>query len=162
MLPIPSTAYRGKGRHNQKSYFMTNSSDMSKSAQSVIERLRGRTRLTNLGVSLILGLLGLSVLFNLRSWSSPQFDRPHIPLGRSTSESIEATIERSPEISSLTHLVMVAGHAIWKGADPELRSNDSEWVLTPIQKGGSVNTFYKHIQTGLVWDTIGNPSKPLN
>lgn len=28
------------------------------------------------------------------------------------------------------------------------RENDEDWVLQPIQKGGSVKTFYKHIERG--------------
>jgi hypothetical protein len=43
---------------------------------------------------------------------------------------------------------MVAGLAIWKGWDPNARANDSDWVLTPIQRGGSVRTFFKHIEAG--------------
>lgn len=35
--------------------------------------------------------------------------------GVETPPSIESTIERSEEMKGLTHLIMVAGHAIWKG-----------------------------------------------
>lgn len=33
-------------------------------------------------------------------------------------------------------------------ADASHREHDDDWILQPIQKGGSVNTFFKHISTG--------------
>jgi len=43
----------------------------------------------------------------------------------------------------------VPGHAIWKGADPEKRTQDSEWILEPYQKGsGRTRVFWEHIVTG--------------
>lgn len=153
MLPIPSTAYRTRPRNSQ-SYFVSGPSALP---NSIFERLRTRARLTNLAVGLIVSLLGFSVIVNLRYYSSDRLRIPH-SLARtqsfgSTSKttsiaSIENTIERTEEMRGLDHLVMVAGHAIWKGSDPENRANDSEWVLTPVQKGGSVKTFYKHIEAG--------------
>lgn len=153
MLP---TAYRSKPRGSQGSYFVSGPSSLPK---SIFERLRTRARLTNLAVGLILSAFSLSVLLNLRHWSAGglggygSLDPSSRFSSRKSSSvgSIENTIERTKEMAGLTHLVMVAGHAIWKGSDPELRGNDSEWVLTPIQRGGSVKTFYKHIEAGYVW-----------
>ena len=51
--------------------------------------------------------------------------------------------------SPLTHLVIVAGHAIWNGNDPNTVLNDSSWFLEDYQRGGSVKTFLKHIETGI-------------
>lgn len=153
MLPVPSTAYRSKPRPSQ-SYFLTGPNVIPKSA--LVDRLRNRTRLTNLAVALIAGALCLSLLFNMTHWASEG------RIGGSSStiwnvesrqqvaaaESIQSTIQRSPEMTSLNHLVMVAGHAIWIGSDPLQRQNDDDWILSPIQKGGSVETFYRHIATG--------------
>ena len=159
MLPIPSTAYRSKPRGSQ-SYFVSGPSTLPK---SIFERLRTRARLTNLAVGLILSTLSLSVFLNLRHWSagglglSTSLDptvRFSSPRKATSVGSIENTIERTPEMAGLSHLVMVAGHAIWKGSDPEARGNDSEWVLTPIQRGGSVNTFFKHIEAGWVQEVL--------
>jgi len=153
MLPIPSTAYRTRPRNSQ-SYFVSGPSALP---NSVFERLRTRARLTNLAVGLILSLLGFSLIVNLRYYPTDRLRIPHSSARAqaygSTSKttsiaSIENTIERTEEIKGLDHLVMVAGHAIWKGSDPESRTNDTEWILTPVQKGGSVKTFYKHIEAG--------------
>ena len=155
MLPVPSTAYRSKPRGSQ-SYFVSGPSTLP---SSVFERLRTRARLTNLAVGLILSALGFSVILNLRHWSEASgrlgLSTSLDPNGRFSSSrnptsigSIENTIERTEEMAGLTHLVMVAGHAIWKGSDPNARANDSDWVLTPIQRGGSVRTFFKHIEAG--------------
>jgi hypothetical protein len=43
---------------------------------------------------------------------------------------------------------MVPGHAIWTGRDPARVLQDESWVLQPMQKGGSVKTFLKHIEEG--------------
>ncbi|KAJ9103338.1 hypothetical protein QFC19_004436 [Naganishia cerealis] len=143
------------------------------SGQSLHERLRTRARLTNLAVGLILVTLGLSIITNIRYWlAEPQVGltafggtRWSLPLQKlsrmgfndrgtsllsasSAPISIESTIERQEALKELNHLVMVAGHAIWKGTDASKREDDVDWVLQPIQKGGSVKTFYKHIDRG--------------
>lgn len=50
----------------------------------------------------------------------------------------------------LTHLIMVAGHAVWAGCNFQDREKDENWVLESYQRGGSVKTFWKHIQKGYV------------
>lgn len=180
MLPAPNTAYRSKpngGRNGHNSFFVAGAFTTN-SAQSLAERLRARTRLTNLAVALLVLGLGASALINANLWLSTRypngyrshhdsFDRdqahhhsPPLNLQKNNAPSIEATIERTGEIAGLTHLIMVAGHAIWKGADPEKREEDDEWVLTPIQKGGSVRTFYKHIEAG-VKEVLADPHSLL-
>lgn len=80
--------------------------------------------------------------------------------------SIETTIDRPEEVKKLDHLVMVAAHSIWKGCVPGFcaiivadcifayspdathREHDHDWILQEIQKGGSIKTFYKHIEAG--------------
>jgi hypothetical protein len=61
---------------------------------------------------------------------------------------IETTIERDKRYADLDHMIMVPGHSIWVGNDPARVKNDEEWILEPMQKGGSVKTFVKHIEEG--------------
>jgi len=52
-------------------------------------------------------------------------------------------------MAPLHHLIIVPGHAIWKGSDPQKRTQDSEWILESYQKGGGrVQAFYDHIAAG--------------
>lgn len=60
-------------------------------------------------------------------------------------------IVRPEYARNLNHLIVVPGHAIWKGSRPELRMDDNEWVLEPYQKGkGRVRAFFSHIVRGYV------------
>ncbi|WVQ97797.1 hypothetical protein IAU59_004912 [Kwoniella sp. CBS 9459] len=63
--------------------------------------------------------------------------------------SIETTIERDARYGDLDHLIMVPGHAIWLGHDVEMIREDDDWVLEPMQRGGSVKTYVKHIERGV-------------
>ncbi|KAJ9115212.1 hypothetical protein QFC20_001079 [Naganishia adeliensis] len=156
---------------------------------SLNERLRTRARLTNLAVGLILLALALSVVANLSYWLAEpnlstsittgragkprwkeQLDKlaslggsSHSSTGFTDSDaplSIEATIDRQEGLRKLDHLVMVAGHAVWTGTDAGNREDDEDWVLQPIQKGGSVKTFYKHIERG-VQEVLADPRSLL-
>lgn len=100
--------------------------------------------------------------------------------GPMTPPSIESTIVRPRAMERLNHLVIVAGHAIWKGpsasarrgdgrddvsgdtddgdTDDEIRwareratrGDESDWILTPYQRGnGAVTTFLRHIERGV-------------
>lgn len=65
------------------------------------------------------------------------------------SSSLFATITRHATTRGLNHLILVPGHAIWKGGDPRLRLDDDQWILEPYQKaGGRVDAFFAHIQRG--------------
>jgi hypothetical protein len=44
---------------------------------------------------------------------------------------------------------MVPGHAIWTGGDVSRVEEDEQWVLEPMQKGGSVRTYLRHIEMGV-------------
>lgn len=52
--------------------------------------------------------------------------------------------------SSLHHLIMVPGHAVWVGNDLERTTANDQWVLQENQKHGATKTFIKHITKGLV------------
>ncbi|KAF8513958.1 hypothetical protein JB92DRAFT_178594 [Gautieria morchelliformis] len=115
--------------------------------------LRQRSRATNLAVLILLGVLVLSLLLNLRLWSSIDDARaspitngpPKAPYLRHP-DSILSTI--SGRVSA-KNLVVVAGHAIWKGCLPEQRLDDNDWVLEDFQKGTrSITAFFSHIVRG--------------
>ena len=57
--------------------------------------------------------------------------------------SIRSTLQ-SPH-SDLHHLILVPGHAIWIGCEATEATRDADWILEPMQKGGSVKTFISHI-----------------
>ena len=59
------------------------------------------------------------------------------------------TIERDPRFTELDHLILVPGHAIWTGHDPSIVREDDDWILEPMQKGGSVKTYISHIMEGV-------------
>lgn len=46
-------------------------------------------------------------------------------------------------------MIMVPGHAIWIGHDPDRIEEDDQWVLENMQKGGSVKTYIKHIKESI-------------
>lgn len=114
--------------------------------RKLIDVLLARARLTNLGVVLLGFVAALSLISNVRFWFfPPTYSRSAYgtPIG------ILATISRNKSLQNLDHLIIVPGHAIWKGADPELRSNEDEWVLEPYQRGGGrVTAFFGHILKG--------------
>lgn len=105
--------------------------------------LFSRARLTNLGFFLLLLFAALSLLLNvhfLYSVRLPEY---------ANSSALLSTITRDPSARRLTHLIIVPGHAIWKGTNPELRLHEDQWVLEPYQMGGGrVSAFFAHILRG--------------
>ncbi|GAA6016156.1 hypothetical protein JCM8202_005432 [Rhodotorula sphaerocarpa] len=114
--------------------------------------LTARSRATRLAVWLLAALAFVSVGLNLRFLASgagsavavlhPRRFAASSPIP----ESMLATIEPA---STLRHLVMVPGHAIWSGCDASLAARDRDWLLEPMQKGGQVRTYLKHIVKGV-------------
>lgn len=120
------------------------------------DRLAARSRVTNLGIVLLLSATALSVLLNLRYLALGGASRP--PKGFASWSSFHGTTPAElkanlpsppPGSNKLDHLVIVTGHAVWAGCDFEGRSKDENWILEPYQVGGSVETFWKHIEKGL-------------
>ncbi|KAG8775270.1 hypothetical protein FRC12_001585 [Ceratobasidium sp. 428] len=113
---------------------------------SLRERLLSRSRITNLGALIIGFILALSLFSNLRyafllSRAARRFS--------ATPAVIADTITYNQSISHLDHLIIVAGHAIWKGGAPEDYTKDSAWVLEAGQTGrGNPDAFYAHIAKG--------------
>ncbi|ADV21719.1 cytoplasmic protein [Cryptococcus gattii E566] len=166
MLPLPSASRKTR----PSPYFTSNATHHHlSSSQQILATLRSRTRLTNLAAALLVLALSGSLLLNLnfiffsshspryslgRSYSyvtgsgwndlaSPEQLESSIPL------SIETTLERDSRYAELQHLIMVPGHAIWLGHDANRAGEDDGWILEPMQKGGSVKTYVKHIERGV-------------
>lgn len=114
--------------------------------------LRQRSRVTNLAVLILLATLAFSLLLNLRLWFHTSV--ASVP---STSVALEAGDQRHPDsiLSTISgrvyakNLIVVAGHAIWRGCLPERRLDDSDWILEEYQKGTrSITAFFSHIVKG--------------
>lgn len=115
---------------------------------SLRDRLLSRSRATNLAVLIFSLILGISLISNLRYLfllsrvkSTQGFvDTPQL---------IADTISYNYSLSHLDHLIIVAGHAIWKGGAPANHKEDSEWVLDVAQTSrGNPEAFYAHIAKG--------------
>lgn len=112
----------------------------------VVDLLTTRSRLTNLGVVLLSAAACLSLLFNLYYYHSSPSALQSLPDHDATQ-----TVVQEPWIVPLDHLIIVPGHAIWKGTDPQKRTHDNEWILEDYQKGGGrVQAFWDHIAAGYV------------
>ncbi|KAI0373506.1 hypothetical protein BV20DRAFT_989291 [Pilatotrama ljubarskyi] len=115
----------------------------SRHYRSTREILLTRARVTNLGFLLLAAFAAVSFLVNL-AWyfSSPdEYDAPYAP-----PRAIWDTIAREAALEEIYHLIMVPGHAIWKGTTVEARFDEDQWVLEPYQRGGGrIAAFFKHI-----------------
>ncbi|ORX34380.1 hypothetical protein BD324DRAFT_583273 [Kockovaella imperatae] len=155
MLPLPGSSKR----RARPSYPYP---PQSPSTTSLINLLRTRTRLTNLAVFILCLTLIISLLFNVSGYLAGSERRmrsssmgygygydgvedakTHVPA------SIEATIDRDPKLGLLDHLILVPGHALWIGHDAVSVEDDEDWILEPIQKGGSVKTYIQHVREGV-------------
>jgi len=139
MLPLP-VSLSGRRRFSPRGL---------RSHRSAKDVLLTRARITNLGLLLLAGFTVLSLLLNLSYYfTSASSLSKQLPYYRRPS-SILATIHRDESLSAVDHLVIVPGHAIWKGTDAAKRLSDDEWILEPYQRGGGrVSAFYNHIASG--------------
>ena len=117
--------------------------------RSTKDVLLTRARITNLGLLLLSGVTILSLLFNLSYYFSTSSYYPQSLLHGIPPRDILSTIQRHEALSDIDHLIMVPGHAIWRGTDIRRRLDDDEWILEPYQRGGGrVAAFYQHIEAG--------------
>lgn len=133
MLPSPSVARYQRRRLD------------SSPRKKILETLTQRSRLTNLGVFLIIGLCTLSLLFNLHYWTS------YTPLSENQLRNRHSLlqVDRPEARTHLDHLIIVPCHGIWKGTTSWLEEKD--WVLESYQTGNNrLNAFYEHIAHGYV------------
>ncbi|KAJ7718010.1 hypothetical protein DFH07DRAFT_337494 [Mycena maculata] len=103
--------------------------------------LLSRSRATNLAVLALASLTVISFLFNVHLYfSSPESSNPSVNVLASVPD---------PR-STLNHLIVVPGHAIWKGTDPNLRTRVEEWVFQSYQtnqESARLEIFFQHIST---------------
>lgn len=99
--------------------------------------------------------MAFSALLNIRYFFAGG-NRPPPGFGTWTSfhgttpDELRASLPAPPLGSNkLDHLVIVVGHAVWAGCDFDGRTKDENWILEDFQQGGSVKTFWKHIEKGL-------------
>lgn len=145
MLPSPVLARRHRTfhSHSHRSAF-----------RNALDTLFTRSRLTNLGLVILCMITAASLLLNVFHYlktaqpgSSLGTDTLTYQLSDETDDS--QNVMRESWTESLDHLIIVPGHAIWKGVDPDKRTQDSEWILEPYQKGaGKTRVFWEHIATG--------------
>ena len=148
MLPVPVSLTRRGGTPSHR--------------RPLVQVILSRSRLTNLGVLLLTSFAALSSVLNLLFYlnstagrSEHDRDERHVshvgaPLYW-TPSGISSTISRSPAVQALDHLVIVPGHAIWRGPTSSSRLDEDEWILETFQRGGGrVAAFMSHIERGSV------------
>jgi hypothetical protein len=111
----------------------------------LLDTLRRQSRLTNLGVVLLIGACSILILLNIRFWISTPYHRQFPSLYTLDLR----TVDRPTEREHLAHLILVPCHSIWTGTNSW--SEEKDWMLESYQKGpGRVKAFYAHISTGCV------------
>lgn len=125
--------------------------------KSLLDILLTRSRLTNLGLIIISSITTLSLLLNVVHYhyldstlsSHDRLDADTIKHRLFDENDDSQNMIRESWAESLDHLIIVPGHAIWKGVDPDKRTQDSEWILKPYQKGNMrAQVFWEHISVG--------------
>ncbi|KAI9068313.1 hypothetical protein FKP32DRAFT_1587715 [Trametes sanguinea] len=118
--------------------------------RSTRDVLLTRARVTNLGLLLLAAFAALSFLVNL-AWyfSSASGEKGAYEWAYSPPRALWDTVARESILAEIDHLIMVPGHAIWKGTSLEARFDEEQWVLEPYQRGGGrVAAFIQHIIAG--------------
>ncbi|KAG1809466.1 hypothetical protein EV424DRAFT_1422997 [Suillus variegatus] len=142
MLPSPvSSSRRGTSQHLRT----FSSSDLRRA----LNLLRSRSRFTNLSIIILAGCFCVSFLYNLAFIFS---SFPPSLVTYTPPQSILSTIARNATLENLSHLVIVPGHAIWTGTQPEQVLDADRWTLEEYQRGGGsyrISAFVEHIRRGV-------------
>lgn len=128
--------------------YHTRRGSISRSKRPLRDVLLTRARVTNLGLCILTCITSVSLLVNLGYYfssdsatyliSSELLPHPEI-----------STVEHDSQLLSLNHLIMVPGHAIWKGSKPGRILDEENWLLEPYQATrGRIEAFYNHIARG--------------
>ncbi|KAJ7072549.1 hypothetical protein C8F01DRAFT_1104334 [Mycena amicta] len=107
---------------------------------TLASQLLARSRATNLAVLGLAIFACASFLLNLQLYYIPPIQQHSPPL------SLLASLSK-PQ-ASLDHLVVVPGHAIWLGTNPQLRTEISEWAFQSFQStqdSSRLEVFFQHI-----------------
>ncbi|KIJ67497.1 hypothetical protein HYDPIDRAFT_108288 [Hydnomerulius pinastri MD-312] len=151
MLPSPALSSVSSTRRGVFQYDRRRSRSFSTlDYRAGVRSLRGRSRLTNLGVLLLAAFGCISFLYNLAFiFSTPTFPLSDGYLSYAPPASIIATIKRDETLQHLSHLIVVPGHAIWSGLKSEQALVEDFWTLEDYQKGGGrISAFVDHIKHG--------------
>ncbi|KAG8863568.1 hypothetical protein FRB96_008308 [Tulasnella sp. 330] len=158
MLPAPSsynTRRKSKpiNRSDHESFFTNLRFDRP--------TLLARSRATNLAVLLLTAALLISFTVHVQTllrYSTPDYERVLPTYASTTTSQLEATripksiydtLSRDEQLTGLSHLIIVAGHAVFTGCEPDERLDEKYWVLEDRQKGGgNIEAFFSHIQRG--------------
>jgi hypothetical protein len=137
LLPSPATSSsRGKRSSIRYGFLIT--------SQRWIDRLLLRARITNLALLLLLSMTIMSLSLNITWYYFPQ------PTSRGPN-SIISTVTRSLDLQYCSHLIIVPGHAIWRGSTPDSVQREDSWILEPYQRsGGRISVWLKHIERAYV------------
>lgn len=142
MLPSPvSSNRRGTSQHLRT----FSSSDLRRA----LNLLRSRSRFTNLSIIILAGCFCVSFLYNLAFIFS---SFPPSLVTYTPPQSILSTIARNTTLENLSHLVIVPGHAIWTGTQPDQVLDADRWTLEEYQRGGGsyrISAFVEHIRRGV-------------
>ncbi|KAG1864422.1 hypothetical protein F4604DRAFT_1783416 [Suillus subluteus] len=141
MLPSPVSSNRRGTSQHLRTFSL---SDLKRA----LNLLRARSRFTNLSIIVLAGCFCVSFLYNLAFIfsSSPSLAAYTPP------QSILSTIARNATLENLSHLVIVPGHAIWTGTQPDQVLDVDRWTLEEYQRGGGsyrISAFVEHIRRGV-------------
>ncbi|CCM05685.1 uncharacterized protein FIBRA_07916 [Fibroporia radiculosa] len=115
-----------------------------------VDALLTRARITNLGLLLLAALTAFSLLLNFKHYFFTNAISPGLHPHYIRPSGILATLQRDASLANIDHLIIVPGHAIWRGIDPARRLEDDEWILEPYQRGGGrTSAFFGHIASGV-------------
>ncbi|KAJ7647572.1 hypothetical protein FB45DRAFT_1052032 [Roridomyces roridus] len=105
--------------------------------------LLSRSRATNLLVCILLGALFVSFVTNVHLYFSSNADE-----GLARFKALASLLKPRKD---LRNLIVVPGHAIWTGTDPDLRKNQDQWAFQSFQanqNAGRLELFFQHISAG--------------
>lgn len=155
MLPAPVLSSGASTQRGAFYYNAKNGRPRSFDYRATLRSLSGRSRLTNLGVLLLIGFGCISFLYNLAFIFSSSSTSPYASGGfvgyapAPAPGSILATIRRDATLERLSHLVIVPGHAVWSGSRRDEALDEGFWTLEDYQRGGGrVSAFVDHIKHG--------------
>ncbi|EKM60566.1 uncharacterized protein PHACADRAFT_82175 [Phanerochaete carnosa HHB-10118-sp] len=135
--------------------YHTKRDSISRSKRPLRDVLLARARVTNLGLCILICIASVSLLVNLGYYSSSG-PTTHLISSELLPHPEISTVEHDSQLLSLDHLVMVPGHAIWKGSKPGRVLDEENWLLEPYQATkGRLEAFYNHIARG-VETTLGD------
>ncbi|PPQ98386.1 hypothetical protein CVT24_004065 [Panaeolus cyanescens] len=119
------------------------------------DSLTQRSRITNLGLYLLVTISAISLFLNFSHWSSIGSSGN----GKKYEPTLLRAFSRPYTRRKLSHLIMVPCHSIWKGKDSWL--NDADWLLESYQQKDEsrLRAFYQHIEKGA--EIANNDSESL-